>query len=199
MGRRRVCVGCRTPLEHAGTGRPREYCGQRCRQAVWGRRRRTEQRRQAVADRSQWWTPNELRKRVLDTWDIGLDAAACAESALVDTWLGPTNPVHERTDARLVVWADLVEPGQVVYCNPPYYPTSLLVQFLKLCAETASHGTGVIGLLPASPCAGWWVRWVADAGAQVEFLPGRLRYEGPFSSGGVAPFGAALVHWPARG
>jgi hypothetical protein len=55
---------------------------------------------QAVVDRSQWWTPTDLRKRVLDTWDIGLDAAACNESALVDNWLGPTHPDRQRRDAR---------------------------------------------------------------------------------------------------
>jgi hypothetical protein len=198
VGRRRVCGGCKAPLEHSGTGRPREYCGQRCRQAVWARRRRTQQRRQAVADRSQWWTPTDLRKRVLDTWDIGLDAAACNESALVDNWLGPTHADPPRRDARTVVWADLVEPGQLVYCNAPYYPSTLLGQFLERCVDTARRGVGVIGLIPASPCTGWWIRWVAEAGAEVQFLPGRLAYDGPFSSGGVAPFGAALVHWPAQ-
>lgn len=152
-----------------------------------------------MADRSQWWTPTDLRKRVLDTWNIGLDAAACAESALVDNWLGPTHPDPARRDARTVVWADLVEGEQVVYCNAPYYPASLLGQFLERCVDTARRGVGATGLIPASPCTGWWVRWVTDAGAEVEFLRGRLSYDGPFSSGGVAPFGAALVHWPARG
>ncbi len=183
---------------HAGTGRPREYCGQRCRQAAWARRRRLAQRRQTVLDRSQWWTPSEVRKRVLDTWDIGLDAAACHESALVDRWLGPTSPVEEWRDARTVIWADLVQPGQTVYCNPPYFPSSLLGQFLEHCVDTAARGIGVTGLIPASPCTGWWIRWVTDVGAEVEFLPGRLAYDGPFSSGGVAPFGAALVHWRAQ-
>lgn len=198
VGRRRVCAGCRAPLEHAGTGRPREYCGQRCRQAAWGRRRRAEQRRRAVADRSQWWTPPDLRKGVLDTWDIGLDAAACNESALVDQWLGPTHPDEHRRDALTVVWADLVEPGPVVYCNPPYYPSTLLGRFLARCVDTAGRGVAVTALIPASPCTAWWMRWIAGGGAEVEFLPGRLAYDGPFASGSVAPFGAALVHWPAH-
>jgi len=99
-----------------------------------------------------------------------------------------------------VVWADLVEPGQVVWLNPPYYPATLLGQFLDRCVDTVRRGVAVTGLIPASPCAGWWMRWVVDGGAEVEFLPGRLSYSGPYAvHGGVAPFGAALVHWPALG
>lgn len=97
-----------------------------------------------------------------------------------------------------MVWADLVEDGQVVYCNPPYYPTTLLGQFLERCVDTSVRGVAVTALIPASPCAGWWIRWVDGGGGEVDFLPGRLAYDGPFASGGVAPFGAALVHWPAR-
>jgi hypothetical protein len=178
------------------------YCGQRCKQAVWGRRRRADQRRRTLADRSQWWTPPAIRARVLaGEWGpVGLDAAACAQSTLVPgNWLGPTSPVSWRQDARTVVWAELVRPGETVYCNPPYAPAALLGQFLERCVDTSIRGVAVTALLAASPCTAWWNRWVVGGGATVEFLPGRLSYSGPFAeSGGVAPFGAALVHWSAQ-
>ena len=48
-------------------------------------------------------------------------------------------------------------------------------------------------LLPAKVGTGWWSEHVDEAGAEVEFLRGRLTYSGPHSTGNPAPFPSALV------
>ncbi|MBN1093448.1 hypothetical protein JKP75_13270 [Blastococcus sp. TML/M2B] len=134
----------------------------------------------------------------MSVYDLGLDAAACAESTLVPgSWLGPTNPVESRRDATLVRWSDFVEPGTSIWCNPPY-SARLLPRFLERMVQAADDGHDTIALLPASVCTRWWNRWVVDGAAEVDLLPGRLRFAGPHAAQGYAPFGAALVRWPAR-
>lgn len=87
-----------------------------------------------------------------------------------------------------------MEPGLVVYMNPPYLPTSTLNEFLQRAVATAEAGVVVVGLLPASVGTQWWRRWVSRA-QSVEFLEGRLRFGGPHSNGGSAPWASALVVW----
>jgi hypothetical protein len=197
VGRRRVCAACRTPLAQPSTGRPREYCSVPCRQNAWKRRRR--QSAPAGVDRSQWWTPPELRERAL-ALNVKLDVAALRESALVPYYLGPDHVDPARRDALSgeVDWAVLADGGRC-WMNPPF-DVPRLSRFLAKAVMTSSEGgVDVLGLLPASPCTRWWNRWVVDSGAVVEFVPGRLSFRGPhFREGGVAPWGAALVHWTAR-
>jgi hypothetical protein len=181
-------------LAQPSTGRPREYCSVPCRQNAWKRRRR--QSAPAGVDRSQWWTPPEIRARAL-ALNIALDVAALRESALVPSYLGPDHVDPARRDALAedVDWAELAGGGRC-WMNPPF-AVPQLSRFLAKAAITSSEGgVDVVGLVPASPCTRWWNRWIVDAGATVEFLPGRLSFRGPhFREGGVAPWGAALVHW----
>lgn len=139
-----------------------------------------------------------MAKAILDSHAIGLDAAACATSALVpDNWLGPTHPEVARRDALAFAhWADLSPDGSTVWLNPPYAPP-LLTRFLTTAAATAQAGRPVLALVPASTGTNWWHACVVEAGAQVEFLRGRLVFGGPHSTGGPAPWPSALVTYRA--
>ncbi len=194
-GRRKVCAACPESIEQPSTGRPRLYCSDACRQraqAARNRRRRF---------RSEWWTPPQVRTRMLDEWPIGLDAAACGPSALVPTYLGPDHPDPGRRDALAFAhWADLAPGGTAVWLNPPYTPAATLGQFLSRAVVTAHTGRTVVGLLPASTGTAWWWEHVIDAGAQIEFLRGRLSFGGPHAGAGrgtTAPWGSAIVVWKA--
>jgi hypothetical protein len=146
-----------------------------------------------LSSRDSWWTPAPLRERLLAEWDITLDAAACAQSRLVADYLGPDHVVPARRDALVRDWHALAEGG-AVYLNGPYTP-SLLRQFLAKAVETATQGTDVVGLVPASTDTRWWHDHVTSSGADVEFLQGRLRFGGPHATGGPAMFGSALLVW----
>ncbi|MGV8979192.1 MAG: DNA N-6-adenine-methyltransferase [Cellulomonas sp.] len=195
MARTPSCARCRTPLPPAaGTGRPRRWCSDSCRTSAYRERRRHRARRD---QRAAWWTPLDLADRVRGEHDLGLDAAACQQSSLVpDSWLGPTHPDADRRDALAYrSWGRLVEPGQTVWINPPYTPVPLLRSFLEVAAQTAADGTAVVALVPASTSSAWWHDAVLGAGAEVEFLRGRLRFRGPFSTGGSAMTPSALVRY----
>jgi hypothetical protein len=143
--------------------------------------------------RSEWWTPQSIRTRLHAEHDLTLDAAACAESTLAYEWLGPTHPDATRRDALAFPhWADLAAGG-VVYLNAPYTPAPFLGSFLRVAATTRDAGTTVVALLPASVGTHWWHEGVIDAGAEVEFLRGRVTYGGPHSTGSPAPWPSALV------
>lgn len=90
-------------------------------------------------------------------------------------------------------WAALTPPGRVVWLNGPYTPAPVLRAFLTKAAQTAAEGTPVVALVPASTSSAWWHDLVIGAGAEVEFLRGRLVYGGPHSTGGAAPWPSAIV------
>lgn len=126
-----------------------------------------------------------------------MDAAACRESRLVEAYLGPDRDDDLRDAlADHVDWAHLAGEGGWAYVNAPYTPVATLRAFLAKAVATADAGTPVIGLLPASVCSRWWADFVtATPNTIVEYLPGRLQYDGPHARGGSAPWGAALAFW----
>ena len=134
---------------------------------------------------------------MLARWPLTLDAAARADNTLVPGYLGPDHPNPGRRDAlRFEHWAALAGGG-VVWLNPPYVPTVTLSRFLGRAVATARAGVPVVGLLPASTGARWWWEHVIGAGAEVEFLRGRLSFHGPHArpGGASAPWASALVLW----
>jgi hypothetical protein len=191
MGRRRTCARCGTQLQpQPSTGRPRLYCRLACRKAAY----RARVSNPSKASRSEWWTPPELLASVRAHTDLGLDAAACADSTAVPAaWLGPTHASKPRRDALAwASWAELTPAGTTVWLNPPYAP-ALLRRFLARAVATSDAGTPVIALIPASTGAHWWHDFVLAPGADVEFLRGRVSYGGPHSTGTPAPWPSALV------
>lgn len=192
---RRACRVCAAPLAQPAVGRPRSYCSAACRQRAYDRRRRRR-------PRNDWHTPAVIRERVLADYEVTLDAAASSVSALVPDYLGPDHRDPQRRDALAFDhWADLSRNG-TVWLNPPYLPSQLLSSFLGRAVATAAAGSSVLALLPASTGAGWWWRHVVEGGGEVEFLRGRLSFDGPHASaGGPAPWASALVLWrpAARG
>jgi len=149
--------------------------------------------------RNEWWTPLNIRERVLAEFNIGLDAAACADSALVPNWLGPSHTDPERRDATAMTsWAALTPAGSVVWNNAPYAPAGLIEAFLHTSAATAADGVAVVALVPAATSTNWWHRGVVQTGAKVEFITGRLRFTGPHADGNPAPFASALLVWEAQ-
>ncbi|QWC83708.1 phage N-6-adenine-methyltransferase [Nocardioidaceae bacterium] len=157
--------------------------------------------------RNEWWTPAELRARVLAEHRIVLDAAACAQSKLVDEYLGPDHQLPGRRDALAFDhWHDLVDHAlgdcegapAVVWLNAPYLPSKTLYEFLGRAVATAAAGTTVLALVPSATGTRWWWDHVLDGGGSVEFLRGRLAFTGPHAGSGsatVAPWACALVTW----
>lgn len=146
-----------------------------------------------------WWTPEPLRRQILTQYNVTLDAAACAQSRLVPQYLGLDQPDPRYRDALddSVDWGQLAGPGGWTFLNPPYLPIPTLSAFLAKAASTAAAGSPVVGLVPASVTTRWFTTHILDVGARVRPVPGRVRFDGPHSTGGYAPWGVAIVEWPA--
>ena len=70
--------------------------------------------------------------------------------------------------------------------NPPF--GRAIRAWVEKAAREAAAGALVVGLLPVRTDTRWWHRWVM--GAEIRFLPGRLRFGGAQSG---APFPSAVV------
>ncbi|SEM17457.1 DNA N-6-adenine-methyltransferase (Dam) [Blastococcus sp. DSM 46786] len=152
-----------------------------------------------AAERQAWWTPEPLRSQILTEYNVTLDAAACVQSRLVPQYLGLDHEDARYRDSLApdVDWGQLAGPSGWTYLNPPYLPIPLLSGMLAKAAASAAAGSPVIGLVPASVTTRWFTTHITDAGARVRFVRGRVKFTGPFANGGSAPWGVALVEWPA--
>lgn len=121
----------------------------------------------------------------------------------IDAAASPTNARLPRywtrdDDALSRSWA-----YERVWCNPPYSEIERWVKYAEV-----EHFVGlcplVVMLLPANRTEqGWWQSYVEPrrrgGSIEVEFLPGRMRFERPNAvigpKGDRPPFGCCLVIW----
>jgi site-specific DNA-methyltransferase (adenine-specific) len=167
----------------AKTGRPKRYCSVRCRMVAYRRRHREpREHKWAVLYRSrtcEWSTPRDLFARLNARYGpFDLDPCATPENA---------------TCARFYTAAEdgLARPwAGRVFCNPPY--GGAIASWLRKARQEVESGSAAVAVLlvPSRTGARWWQDHVIGAGAEVEFLPGRLRFGGGKDS---APFDSALV------
>jgi len=156
--------------------------------------------RAAARDRSNWWVPEAIRARVRAEHPITMDSAASRQSTWVPSnWFGPQHPDRTRWDALDWDWSQVSGGGEVWSC-PPFRPWQDMVRFVRRAVETAQRGTGVVALLPYSPGALWYRKYVT--GCKVvrvteQPLYPRVRFEGPHATGRPAPYDVVLIHWKA--
>jgi hypothetical protein len=164
---------------------------------------RQARERSARGSRSRYFTPEDLREAVRRSQQLPtptLDIAAVRESAFCPAYLGPDHTDPARRDALSpeVDWAEEAGPDGCCWANPPHEPREL-ERFLQKVVETSAR-CDVVGIIPADPTTKRWIRWVKNAGARWEPIPGRVRFTGPHSQDGQdAPMGVAIVHWPKQG
>lgn len=152
----------------------------------------------------RWSTPRDLYDDLYHEFGgFDLDAAATADNALCNLWLGPGSTLGE--DALRASWRVGNRPGpDVVWLNPPY---SRCAEFIAKAAREAHAGhCTVVCLLPARTDTRYFHQFIWDRdrhtprpGVEVRFLKGRLR----FSDAGVpsrsgAPFPSLLVIFRAN-
>jgi len=163
----------------ATIGRPRLYPDI---QTTWreGKRRwrKAQQTSLKVYHRSktiEWETPQWFFDQLDAEFHFTLDVAAQQGNAKCARYFTPADD-------------GLAQPWEgVCWMNPPYGKTIGL--WVQKAAESAQAGAIVVCLLPVRTDTRWWQRYVA-AGAEVRFVPGRLRFEG---AANPAPFPNAVV------
>lgn len=109
----------------------------------------------------------------------------------VDVAAAPDNAKCERfyTEADNGLTQDWT--GEVVWMNPPY--SNIEPWTAKAVAESRA-GAVVVGLLPVRTDLLWFHRDVLDAGAEVRFCRGRVKFAG-IGARANAPFPSMVVVW----
>jgi site-specific DNA-methyltransferase (adenine-specific) len=74
--------------------------------------------------------------------------------------------------------------------NPPYGRE--ITRWVAKAHDSARGGATVVCLLPARTDTAWWQRFVAPDG-EVDFLRGRVRFEGGNGATNSAPFPSCVV------
>lgn len=141
-----------------------------------------------------WRTPPEVWRMVLARLDIPrftLDPCSSGPDSAIpcaDRYTLAENGLSRS-------WGEPSGEG-AVWVNPPYGRT-LGTWIDKMIAE-AYRGVKMIALVPGRTGTKWWHKAI-DAGAEPEFLRGRLRFlDSDGTPGGAAPFDSALLWWNIR-
>ena len=152
----------------------------------WGRQDVTMPSRRRNAARyygrgRDWETPPEVFEPLDAEFHFTLDPCATAATAKCARYF------TEADDGLGQSWA-----GEVVFMNPPY-GREIYNWTAKAAAETAAGAT-VVGLLPASTDLLWWHRDVLEAGAEIRYIRGRVRFlQGERWASGMFP--SVVVVW----
>lgn len=129
--------------------------------------------------KSDWRTPRALFDRLNRQWGpFDLDAAASEDNHLCDVWLTES----AASDGLTVDWRNA--GAHRVWLNPPYGRGITGKWVAKAYAESLK-GCRVVLLLPARTDAAWFHDLVKPHAFHLEFIRGRIRFEGAASG---APF-----------
>jgi phage N-6-adenine-methyltransferase len=127
-----------------------------------------------------WATPQAFfDKQAAKYGPFDLDVCATDDNAKCQRFFSP----HED---------GLIQPWQgVCWMNPPF-SRDLGKWILKAWRETEmpGHARRVVALLPARTDTQWWHNYVQKYASRIEFIRGRLKFEG---AGNNAPFPSAIV------
>jgi phage N-6-adenine-methyltransferase len=127
----------------------------------------------------EWATPWNIFNRLSEKYGpFDLDVCATADNAKCRDFISPEQ------DALRQPWHG------VCWMNPPY-GRNLGQWILKAWRETCvGHARRVVCLLPARTDTRWWHNYVQKYASRIEFVRGRLKFEGARHN---APFPSAIV------
>jgi phage N-6-adenine-methyltransferase len=128
--------------------------------------------------RADWETPQWLFDALNTVWRFDLDVCATPENAKCSKYYTPQDN-------------GLIQPWEGrCWMNPPY-GREIRKWAEKAFREFEAGSAITVGLLPVRTDAIWWHAFVQGK-ARVDYLRGRLQYEGAQHN---APFPSALVYW----
>jgi phage N-6-adenine-methyltransferase len=130
------------------------------------------------SESDNWWTPLELFEQLDEEFHFTVDAAASAKNALCDRYY------TKRDNGLAQSWKN-----ETVWCNPPY--GRMLPKFVEKAHQESFNGATTVLLIPARVDTSYWHDFIFGK-AEIRFVRGRLKFEGPLG-GGSAPFPAAVV------
>lgn len=140
----------------------------------------------------EWGTPRDLFDRLNAVYRFDYDPAATHDNHLANRYstlegtfrASPLGfDVYRISDMNGL---DYSWEGQHVFLNPPYGRG--IESWMK---KAATEPLLCVALLPVRTGSRWWQEWVMPY-ADIEFLPGRLKFVGAENS---APFDSAIARY----
>lgn len=150
-----------------------------------------------TSERDDWATPWEFFLQLDHRFNFTLDVGSTPWSAKVWHYCVPPSAPRvwgEETFRRIFPNASVDGlaqswTGHRCFMNPPY--GRKIGVWVKKARNEAECGALVVGLLPARTDTAWFHEHV-DRHAHIEFLRGRIKFEGAVSS---APFPSMIAVW----
>lgn len=137
----------------------------------------------------EWGTPSEVFDPLNYKYDFTFDPAASHEIHLTSRYAtkdgaydDPLTKVYD-LDGLNISWQ-----GERIFLNPPYGRDIKL--WMRKAAQEAPEAL-IVALLPVRTGSKWWKEWV-EPYADIEFLPGRLKFKG---AKWAAPFDSAIARY----
>lgn len=134
--------------------------------------------------KQDWETPQAFFDQLDNEFHFNLDAAAVAETAKVENWLGPDCD-EDAQDALTADWTFFAGVGGSVWINPPY---KSIGQWMEKAYTESLKGITVVVLVPARTDTKWFHEWAIKG--ELRFVRGRLKFGG---SKDPAPFPSLVV------
>lgn len=131
------------------------------------------------SDTWEWATPQNVFDKLNEEFGFCLDAAATAENAKCTSYF------TQEVDGLKQDWSRF----GTVWVNPPY-GRMVTGPWVRKGFEESLKGATVVMLLPSRTGNSWFQKYVLKTGAEVRFLPGRLKFGGAKNT---APFCSAVV------
>jgi len=129
---------------------------------------------------NEWATPQWLFDKLNERFGpFTLDAAATAGNAKCPLYFTAEDDGLSRD------WS-----GHTVFLNPPY--GRAIAKWVKKAHDESANGATVVCLIPARTDTSYWHDYIFGK-ADVLFLRGRIKFEGPDGSPNSAPFPSAVV------
>lgn len=138
-----------------------------------------------------WATPQDLYDSLDEEFGFVLDPCANRANHKTPAWYGPDHPQRARRDGLRGDWAAearAIDPRGAVWMNPPYGRD--IAAWMAKAAATAAAGVTVVCLVPARTDTQWFHQSVLDAGGQIRFLRGRVKFGCALHG---APFASLVV------
>lgn len=144
-----------------------------------------------------WTTPRSLIDALTrHLGPIGLDPCS-NQASEVDAYAALDCVADGLDDGIEADWLE-IEPGHLVYVNPPY-ARGELARWMAKCSTEAARGVEIVALVPASTGANWFHR-ALDSAQALALWRGRLQFGNPppGKSGGNSSIESALIYWGPR-
>jgi phage N-6-adenine-methyltransferase len=118
-----------------------------------------------------WVTPRSFFEPLRSEFKLTIDAAACADNAMLPSFFSAAERDAFEQDWR----------GQRIWCNPPYGRAEIY-RWVKMCATGGAEV--VVALLPARTDTRWFHDFIyKKSNVEIRFIKGRIKFSGTSGAG----------------